>query len=78
MIHLFNRREILFTYDLDLLYRVKDTLHQNGIRYIVRSNSFNQLGRSHGIPAINHNFNFEYKVYVHRKDFEKAKYILGR
>ena len=77
MIHIFNRKELAITFDLNVLQKMKDTLANNHIKYITRSSSLNQLGRSHGIPGIRYEFTFEYKIYVHRKDFEKAKFLLG-
>lgn len=83
MIHIFNRKEILITYDLNVLYKAKDILFKNDIQCLTRS--FNTtMGRGRGSPSIisydfgiRHDFSVEYKVYVHRKDYEKAKYLVG-
>ena len=81
MITIFNRKEILCTYDMKLEANVRDILAANGIRYIIRTNgnsmrdlgSRSVLGRGFGE---NPRFSCEYKIYVHKNDYEQAKYLM--
>lgn len=76
MITIFNRKEIYLTYKTADLNRVQDALDSQNMEYIVRSG--NNVGRmqARGVPLPNPELVYEYKVYVHRRDEEKAKYIL--
>ena len=74
MITLFNRREVTVTHDLNQLNQIRSKLDANGIEHIVRSN-YNRTfsaGRSHGVPNVKAEAAYEYGVYVHRTDHQKA------
>ena len=73
MINILTRREIIIMRDLNQLNTIRNRLQDNGIENIVRTNNcITNTGRSHGAPNINAEFAYEYRVYVHRKDYKKA------
>ena len=73
MINILNRREIIIMRDLNQLNTIRNRLQDNGIENIVRTNNFiTNTGISNGAPNINAEFDYEYRVYVHRKDYKKA------
>lgn len=83
MIHVFNRLELLVTYDQDHLNRARDVLSSAGIEYIYRTKDltsptfFGGGSRGHtGTFGINHSARVEYKIYVRSVDFQHAKTLL--
>ena len=84
VITIFNRKELIITMDMSRQANVRDILSQNGIDYTVKTISPEAapiLGsrRGHtGSFGINTNYSYEYKIYVHKKDFEKAVSVLKK
>lgn len=83
MICIFNRREVYFTYDMGKQAKVRDVLSANGIDYRVKvfnAGSSNNFGRSrrsrHGSFGTDANFTYQYKIYVHKRDYDKASYLV--
>ena len=82
MITIFNRKELITTMEMNRQAEVRDILSQNGIDYTVKTTNLqaasvvgNQRGRT-GNFGINQEYSYEYKIYVHKKDFEKAKSLI--
>ena len=81
MIHLFNRRELLISYDLRQVDALRELLRANRIDCIVkvsgpRSAASLGAGRSR-IYSFGPNRNPDrYTVYVHRADWEYALHLL--
>lgn len=71
--NILNRREILLTRRNDDLNWVTSCLITNDIKYITKTNSITNPGRHHGIPSIKMDYAYEYRVYIHKNDFERAK-----
>ena len=78
MITIFNRKELIITMELKRQSEVRDILSQNGIDYTVKTTNLqaaavvgSQRGRT-GNFGINQDYSYEYKIYVHKKDFERA------
>ena len=74
MITLFNRKELLITFDMKRQANVRDILSANDIDYTIKATDF-QGGISRarfGSFGINQNFAYEYKIYVHKKDYDNA------
>ena len=67
MITIFNRKEILVTRDLTALRKFTDDLNAKGIEYKVVTNSLGSPDRYHGLPGIQTEKAYEYKVYVNKK-----------
>lgn len=82
MLTIFNRKELIVTMEMNRQSEVKDILSQNGIDYTVKTTNFqaapilgNRRGQI-GSLGLNQNYSYEYKIYVHKKDFEKAAYLI--
>jgi len=72
MIHLFNRKELLITSSMEQQARVRDILDANHIPNRVRTSS--NISRSRGvIPGMRMDLMYQYRIYVKRSDYEKAK-----
>ena len=82
MITIFTRRELLVTFDMKRQGNVCDILSANSIKYIVRViNRQNAavLGSSRartGSFGMNTNLFYEYKIYVHKKDYDNAMRLI--
>ena len=66
-ISIFNRRELIITYDLKEQSDVREKLSRNNINYIIRFAMYT--------PNLNR-CTAEYKIYVHRDDYDIAKKII--
>ena len=87
MITLFNRAELLITYDLDRFHQVRDALTSAGIDFSYRAKDLTSptlldglvggrlRGRT-GTWGIRHDAQVEYRLYVHRDQWEQAKTFL--
>ena len=47
-------------------------MEESGIEFTTRVNSITNPGRSHGFPNLKADNAYEYRVYVHRKNFSRA------
>lgn len=77
MITIFNRREVLITLDMKRQADVRNALASKGIDYIFKTT--NLCASSTGITGnvgINMDQSVEYKIYVHKKDFDRAKRVV--
>lgn len=82
MLTIFNRRELIVTMDMKRQAEVREILAQNGIDYDVKT--VNLMTRSYfgtqrartGSYGVNLKCAYEYKIYVHKKDFEKAAFLI--
>ena len=78
MITAFNRKELIITMEMKRQAEVRDILSQNGIDYTVKATNLEAapiLGNRRaytGSLGINPDYSYEYKIYVHKKDYEKA------
>lgn len=80
MVSIFNRREVLTTFSMKEQSRIKDILSQNQIKYRTRTVNHNRSGdaRTRGSGAgVREDYAYEYTVYVHKGDYERAKALLG-
>lgn len=85
MITIFNRRELTMTYDMQQQARVCDVLAANGVDYLVKtcnrmaSLHFGGSGRAHyGSFGVNKALTYEYRIYVHKNDLDKALHLIRR
>lgn len=83
MISIFHRVRIATTYDMNKQAKIRTVLAQNGIDYEIKSihhshsSSLNAGARSMtGTMGENPAWEYEYIIYVHKKDQEKARYLL--
>ena len=87
MLTIFNRAELLITYDLNRFNRVRDALDGAGIDYVYRTKDLtsptlleglaggSSRGRT-GTLGISHDARVEYKMYVHKEQLDWAKTFL--
>ena len=68
MITIFNRKEIIITYDTTIQSKVRDILASDNIDYIIKVRNVHPY-------ALNLR-SYEYKIYVHKKDYEQASYLI--
>ena len=66
MITIFNRKRLLTTYDLTVQARVRTALAVNNVDYYVQP----------FMLSTRHNTQPEFKIYVKKKDYDKAKYLI--
>ena len=84
MITIFNRRELLITMDIKRRGEVCDILKDNGIDYDVKTTNLESAGPigaargNRGSLGMNQQFSYEYKIYVSKADYEKAKLLVRR
>ena len=83
MITVLNRKELLVTFSMEEQNRVRDILAANGIDYRVKT--VNPSARSYiggsgrgrsGSFGIDQNAAYQYYIYVHSKDYERAKHLI--
>jgi len=85
MITIFNRKEIYLTYSMSELAKIRDKLSQGNIKYYVKTinrmspSPFARGTRSRtGSFGQNMDLNYEYIIYVHKKDYKQAKYVINQ
>jgi len=83
MIHIFNRKELCVTMDMQRQTKIRDILHANNIEYDLKTTN---LASSSSIPGgrgrtytsdFNIKHSYEYKFYVKKEDYEKALHLIG-
>ena len=83
MIHIFNRKELLMSYDLRQVSDLRELLRANRIDYYVkvsgpRSVASIGAGRNR-MYSFGHDSNLErYTVYVHKTDWKYAQHLLRK
>lgn len=77
MISLFNRREVRITRSSEEAAQAADKLRLNGIECRICTNSMTNPDRHHGAMGINSDYAYEYRLYVCKKDYLRAKELLG-
>lgn len=78
MITLFNRKEVFTTFLMEKQAKVRRTLSQAGIRYTWRVHSRgSHVVDGHAAVSFGRvGNNPQYVFYVHKKDYEKAAFVL--
>lgn len=85
MITIFNRRELCVTFDTAEQARLRNLLADNKIDYSVKTinrmspsaMSTGERGRV-GTYGQDAGAMYEYKIYVHREDYARAKYLIEK
>ena len=77
MLTILNRRELLTVMTVQQLSQVRQKLDEAGIRHTVRTGGAVQSSRSRGVAGIRADYGCEYKVYVHKDDYERAVLTVG-
>lgn len=84
MLTIFNRKELLSTFDTKRQSEIRGLLAQNGIDYTVKtvnrkSSSPIAAGSRARTGTLGENLGaeYEYTIYIHKSDYEKAAAILN-
>ena len=82
MLTIFNRRELHITYDMSDRVRVCDILRANSIDYRLKTTNTTASttgGRRGGNTfGVNMDYAYEYKIYVHKNDYDRALHLIQR
>lgn len=77
MITIFNRKELSITYSLEKQWQIRSLLSAHKIEYVVSTMGNFWQSDSRGVGyKIPVRAQTEYKIYVKKKDYEKALYLL--
>ena len=84
MISIFNRKELLITYDMKIQSEVRTVLRDHKIEYKVKVKNIlsptplSSGSRAHvGAVGIDLSKVYEYKIYVKASDYEKALFLMN-
>ena len=66
MVTIFNRKQLIITYDISIQSKIRDILANNNVEYSINPIMFTAHTYS---PA-------EYKIYVRKKDYEYACFLI--
>lgn len=82
MIIIFNRKELIITMDINRQADVRNVLAANYIDYVIKTTNLQSApvigagrGRT-GSFGINQDYAYEYKIFVHKNDYDKAKLLI--
>ena len=82
MITIFNRKELMITTDMKRQSDIRNILANNHINYVIKTTNLQNApvaganrGRT-GSFGINQDYSYEYKIFVHKKDYGKAKLLI--
>ena len=65
MITVFNRKQLIITYDMIIQSKIRDILSANNVDYTINP-----------IMGLYGSAQAEYKIYVLKKDYDKAAYLI--
>lgn len=68
MITIFNRKELIMTYDMNIQSEIRNILASNNVDYFI--NVQNVYSVTSDLRS------YEYKIYVRKKDYDKACYLI--
>ncbi|MBQ6947072.1 MAG: hypothetical protein IJN42_03405 [Clostridia bacterium] len=78
MITIFNRKEVCLTHDMQRQGDVRRALADAGIPYKVVTNPITSLRSRHGgTIGPQAAFLYQYKIFVHRRDYDRAKHVMA-
>lgn len=84
MITIFNRRELLITYDTQKQSQVRTLLSNHGIEYDVKVRNITShspmsagLRTRTGTFGVNLASSYEYKIYVKKAEYERAQALMN-
>ncbi len=84
MITIFNRKELTITMSMEVQANIRNILSANHINYSIKTKNLqaspwyaNSRSRT-GSFGINSDYTYEYKIYVHKDDYEKAIKLINK
>ncbi|WP_066714641.1 hypothetical protein [Clostridium sp. Marseille-P299] len=84
MITIFNRKELCITFSMKEQAEIRNALKAENIKYITKvinrnsSSPFMSERARTGTLGQNMEKAYEYIIYVHKKDYERAKYVINK
>lgn len=82
MITIFNRKELCSVYSMEEQVRIREVLSRSNIKYYLRTiNNMSRPGRTRGRMGTfgqNIDLSYQYIFYVHKKDYDKARYVINK
>ena len=84
MITIFNRKEVMNTFSMKQQSDVRSILGINKIDYKTKivniggSNNYGAVRGQFGSLGVDEDYSREYYIYVHKKDYENAKFIISK
>lgn len=83
MITIFNRKEVLCTFDMKKQAQVREILAQNGIAYSIKTTnrksptlSLRDERMRTGTLGEKLQYEYEYQIFVKKEDYEKACFVM--
>ena len=76
MITIFNEKELLVTYDVEIFANARDELKNAGIEFKARSKFFNGAAVSANKNTKHRKYGTTYFIYVKEKDYNRAIHII--
>lgn len=73
-----SRKEIFISRDTCEMNNIRDLLFVNDISHIVKTNSMTNPGRYHSVLNMKSDFMYEYRIYVHKDNYERTKMLLKK
>lgn len=79
MVTILNRRELILTLSMQRQADIRAILSANGIDYKVKTTNLQSSSQrvSRGSLRMDSDHSYEYKIYVHKKDYEHAKHLIA-
>lgn len=77
MITILNRKELFITLDMKRQADIRNILSANNIEYTVKVKNLNRLSKA-GSFGIDLDYSTEYKIFVHKKDYDKALHLIHK
>lgn len=84
MIHIFNRKELLVTWNMTELSNLRNILASNNVEYVVRTRNMSRTSPyGAGSRARTGSFGmrtdamYQYTIYVKKNDYERARLLIG-
>ena len=78
MITFFNRKEVCITYDMRRQAEVRDILQANGIKYTFKVTDRCGSNPQSSAWGIKLDDRCEYKIFVHKDDYELALHLISK
>lgn len=82
LITIFNRKELLVTMDFNEQADVREILSANRIPYVIKTTNLQSspaIGSHRGRIGnfgINQDYSYEYKIYIHKNDYDRASRLI--
>ena len=80
MLNIFNRKELLITHDIERYYQTMEILNSGEIEFSEKVRSATGIWGSpnrEGTLGTNDKYMYEYRIYVRKKDYERAYHMIN-